>query len=84
MNSFPASHPSIRKAVLNRRRSPSPSHIAPNGLPGPKPNGNWINLRMNVGSFQVGNSNSGKGGDPRVVNEEEERDRGYDEGSKEK
>ena len=74
MNSFPASHSSVGKGVLNGRRSSSPSHSAPNGL-GPKPNGNWINLGMNVGSFQVGSSNSGKGGDPRVVNEEEERDR---------
>ena len=75
MNSFPASHPSVGKGVLNGRRTPSPSHCAPNGMSGSKPNGNWINLGMNVGSFQVGSSNSGKGGDPRAMNEEEERDR---------
>ena len=48
INSFPASHPSVGKVVLNGRRSPSPS-IGPNGLPGPKPNGNWINVGMNIG-----------------------------------
>lgn len=70
-NSFPASSSASSshgmKGVSNGRRSPSSPPHMPNGMAGPKLNGNWMN------SF-AGGSN-GKGDVRMMMHEEEERER---------
>jgi len=57
---------------INGRHSPSPPpQVSVNGA---KQNGNWMDMGINIGSFQVGNGNGG-GRDVRILNEDEERDR---------